>query len=96
MTYGLEGRRSIHLSYGRRKPASVGALGFEPRTSCSQSRRANRAALRPAHNCQLQQLKHLKLIETRFWVNRSNTLTHVWSECAKRMGAMTALVFLRA
>jgi hypothetical protein len=63
MTYGLEGRRSIQLSYGRQelhcacavlvrlrrplalaKPAraclSVGALGFEPRASCSQSRRA--------------------------------------------------------
>ncbi len=25
----------------------VGAAGFEPATSCSQSRRANRAALRP-------------------------------------------------
>ena len=55
MTHGLEGRCSIQLSYGRKAPgarlngcAAVGALGFEPRTSCSQSRRANRAALRPA------------------------------------------------
>ena len=34
----------------------VGALGFEPRASCSQSRRANRAALRPEHisNCHQQ------------------------------------------
>jgi hypothetical protein len=42
MTRGLEGRRSVQLSYGRGNgPAlSVGALGFEPRTSCSQSRRA--------------------------------------------------------
>jgi hypothetical protein len=65
MTYGLEGRRSIQLSYGRCFPhedqrpkgcwpampeRSIGALGFEPRASCSQSRRANRAALRPAHS----------------------------------------------
>ena len=28
----------------------IGARGFEPRTSCSRSRRANRAALRPAHH----------------------------------------------
>jgi hypothetical protein len=57
MTHGLEGRCSIHLSYGRKcvhlllvrsGAPRVGALGFEPRTSCSQSRRANRAALRPA------------------------------------------------
>ncbi len=64
MTHGLEGRCSVHLSYGRRcvtmqaqrtmrrsqaavGAPRVGALGFEPRTSCSQSRRANRAALRP-------------------------------------------------
>jgi hypothetical protein len=65
MTYGLEGRRSIQLSYGRKGPAydiskknapfagrflrfqQVGAPGFEPGTSCSQSRRASRATLRP-------------------------------------------------
>jgi hypothetical protein len=39
MTRGLEGRRSVQLSYGRRI-RTIGALGFEPRTSCSQSRRA--------------------------------------------------------
>jgi hypothetical protein len=53
MTRGLEGRRSIQLSYGRKSnpgtlPPGVGALGFEPRTSCSQSRRANQTAPRPA------------------------------------------------
>ena len=31
----------------RRSCMSIGARGFEPRTSCSRSRRANRAALRP-------------------------------------------------
>lgn len=46
VTYGLEVRCSIQLSY-RRKRAVVGAAGFEPATFCSQSRRANRAALRP-------------------------------------------------
>ena len=47
MTYGLEGRCSIQLSYWRRRSPTVGAPGFEPGTSCSQSRRANRTALRP-------------------------------------------------
>ena len=28
----------------------VGAAGFEPATSCSQSRRDNRTTLRPEHN----------------------------------------------
>ena len=37
MTRGLEGRCSIHLSYGRRQ---IGAAGFEPTTSCAQGRRA--------------------------------------------------------
>ena len=41
MTRGLEGRCSVQLSYGRRTPA-VGAPGFEPGTSCSQSRRATK------------------------------------------------------
>ena len=57
MTHGLEGRCSVQLSYGRtsdpalrrrRSRRTIGALGFEPGTSCSRSRRANRAALRPA------------------------------------------------
>ncbi len=48
LTYGLEGRCSIQLSYWRLFcSCSVGAPGFEPGTSCSQSRRANRTALRP-------------------------------------------------
>ena len=53
-TYGLEGRCSIQLSYGRpadqsvsylqtpRWPGLVGAEGFEPPTLCSQSRCATR------------------------------------------------------
>jgi hypothetical protein len=32
----------------KRTPASIGASGFEPPTSWSRTRRANRAALRPA------------------------------------------------
>ena len=59
LTRGLEGRCSIHLSYRRNAHCSVpgfplgplwvvGARGFEPPTSCSQGRRANQAALRPA------------------------------------------------
>ncbi len=48
MTLGLEGRCSIQLSYGQfdllrarggNNPV-VGAEGFEPPTSCSQSKRA--------------------------------------------------------
>ena len=47
-TYGLEGRCSIQLSYGRpSRPIQpwfrlVGAEGFEPPTLCSQSRCATR------------------------------------------------------
>ena len=68
MTHGLEGRCSVQLSYGRQErrrsrswlnpnpvAPQVGALGFEPRTSCSQSRRANRAALRPVFFNQREQ-----------------------------------------
>src|SRR2546428_4867425 len=45
-TNSLEGCCSIHLSYGRHtvglsdRPAGVGAAGFEPATSWSQTRRA--------------------------------------------------------
>ena len=45
VTYGLEGRCSIRLSYGRRHVQAsemVGAEGFEPPTPCSQSRCATR------------------------------------------------------
>ena len=43
-THGLEGRCSIQLSYGRIDSSRklVGDEGFEPPTSCSQSRRATR------------------------------------------------------
>ncbi len=37
----------IRLADGGEK---IGARGFEPPTSCSRSRRANRAALRPDSN----------------------------------------------
>ncbi len=59
-TVGLEGRCSIQLSYGRsrhlrssRSPRQiltsllVGVEGFEPPTSCSQSRRATRLRYTP-------------------------------------------------
>ena len=51
-TLGLEGRCSIRVSYGRPKryPAQqilVGVEGFEPPTSCSQSRRATRLRYTP-------------------------------------------------
>ena len=57
-THSLEGCRSIQLSYWRngrnwrstRRAPLVGAPGFEPGTSCSQSRRDTRlryAPLRP-------------------------------------------------
>ena len=54
-TYGLEGRCSIQLSYGRStsslqqfpKMRVVGEEGFEPPTSCSQSRRATRLRYSP-------------------------------------------------
>src|SRR5687768_1767205 len=44
VTAGLEGRCSIRLSYGREV---VGVEGFEPPTSCSQSRRATRLRYTP-------------------------------------------------
>jgi hypothetical protein len=48
-------KRSTRSSEGfpqsrRAAGTRIGALGFEPRASCSQSRRANRAALRPAEH----------------------------------------------
>jgi hypothetical protein len=57
-THSLEGCRSIHLSYWRNgrtdalrcRAPQIGAPGFEPGTSCSQSRRDTRlryAPLRP-------------------------------------------------
>ena len=51
VTLGLEGRCSIQLSYGRfdilSKFGLVGVKGFEPPTSCSQSRRATRLRYTP-------------------------------------------------
>ena len=55
VTVCLEGRCSIQLSYAtivKQKnrtvcPVFVGVAGFEPATSCSQSRRDNRATLHP-------------------------------------------------
>ena len=44
LTYGLEVRCSIQLSYRRKM---VGVRGFEPPTPCSQGRCASQAALRP-------------------------------------------------
>ena len=44
---GLENRCSIQLSYGRIKHPKFGATGFEPATSCSQSKRSSQAELRP-------------------------------------------------
>ena len=41
--FGLDGVKLAAL----RSPDRVGAGGFEPPASCSQSRRANQAALRP-------------------------------------------------
>ena len=60
-TYGLEGRCSIRLSYGRIPSPSargfktvvygsvVGAAGFEPTTLCSQSRCATRLRYAPTY-----------------------------------------------
>ncbi len=56
MTVCLEGRCSIQLSYAtiqsqyyffHKNSKKVGVAGFEPATSCSQSRRDNRATLHP-------------------------------------------------
>ncbi len=44
-TLGLEGRCSIQMSYGR--ISLVGVEGFEPPTSCSQSKRATRLRYTP-------------------------------------------------
>ncbi len=53
-THGLEGRCSIRLSYERSNSPTfterlemVGVEGFEPPTSCSQSRRATRLRYTP-------------------------------------------------
>ena len=49
-TYCLEGSCSIQLSYetNEKQPIYfVGIAGFEPATSCSQSRRDNRTTLHP-------------------------------------------------
>lgn len=46
-THGLENRCSIQLSYGRKIFENIGATGFEPATSCSQSKRSSQAELRP-------------------------------------------------
>ncbi len=43
-THCLEGSCSIHVSYGG---SAIGVRGFEPPTSCSQSKRADQAALHP-------------------------------------------------
>lgn len=51
--FGVLAQRRHHMKKGvtsvSRNPLSpkIGELGFEPRTSCSQSRRANRTALHP-------------------------------------------------
>ena len=45
-THSLEGCCSIHLSYWR-FVVGVGAPGFEPGTSCSQSRRDTRLRYAP-------------------------------------------------
>ncbi len=49
-TYGLEGRCSIQLSYGRRVEdlkRMVGVEGFEPPTTCTQNRCATRLRYTP-------------------------------------------------
>ena len=54
-TLCLEGRCSIHLSYRRIMSiasGTIGEVGFEPTTSCSQSKRANQAAPLPANRRQ--------------------------------------------
>ncbi len=53
-TVRLEGECSIQLSYGRfvfLQEYLVGVEGFEPPTSCSQSRRATRLRYTPAACC---------------------------------------------
>ncbi len=47
-TLGLEGRCSIQLSYKR--IILVGVEGFEPPTSCSQSRRATKLRYTPTNS----------------------------------------------
>jgi hypothetical protein len=43
----LKGAATGTCGIARSREENVGAPGFEPGTSCSQSRRANQAALRP-------------------------------------------------
>ena len=76
-TVCLEGRCSIQLSYAtnknvkgqRGKPSwpFVGVAGFEPATSCSQSRRDNRATLHPEYFLKLE------LVSNRFAAVRYST-----------------------
>ena len=51
----------------------VGAGGFEPPASCSQSRRANQAALRPDKT----PFEQVKRREPRFWVLATPPIEHL-------------------
>lgn len=58
LTVGLEGRCSIQLSYGRRRRETlrvrVGAAGFEPTTSSSQSWRTTRLCNAPKRRSRIE------------------------------------------
>ena len=89
LTSSLEGWCSIRLSYGRSKQltmnklelkklidqcASVGAAGFEPATSCSQSRRDSRTTLRPV-TFNLEQNKYLLPDDNKYLKNRKTNIS---------------------
>ena len=61
-THGLEGRCSIQLSYR----CMVGMTGFEPATSCSQSKRATKLRYIPIPHYYNEQLGKSQLIILRY------------------------------
>ena len=65
LTHSLEGCCSIQLSYGAgkincAKKQVVGATGFEPTTSCSQSKRSTRLSYAPPTTSRL--IKYIRPI----------------------------------
>ena len=63
LTYGLEGRCSIHLSYWREPEMvqAIGARGFEPPTPCTQGRCATRLRYAPSRSCTSRAVSHRRL-----------------------------------
>ena len=88
-TTGLEGRCSIQLSYRRGFAGRpVGAPGFEPGTSCSQSRRATGLRHAPKSRDVQHSCPKMALVATRqpdrFYPDYSSDLANPSLECRPR------------